>query len=118
FARLTRNSMHNSCHSRQDERLKHLEQLPDCSTHAQVLTKMYTEQLLRREEMAAFENSLLPHQKAVMADGLTIPERAIIEHNMVAASRIYDNIRFSELGTLLGIEAKRAEKVAARMITE
>jgi len=34
----------------------------------------------------------------ITADGFTIPERAVIEHNMVAASRVYDNIRFSELG--------------------
>lgn len=32
-------------------------------------------------------------------DGFTILEKAVIEHNMVAASRVYDNIRFKELGT-------------------
>lgn len=37
---------------------------------------------------------------------------------MVAASKVYDNIRFSELGNLLEIDAPKAEKVAARMIGE
>lgn len=37
---------------------------------------------------------------------------------MQACGRLYDNIRIEELGHLLGIEARRAEKMAARMITE
>ena len=37
---------------------------------------------------------------------------------MQACGRLYDNIRIDELGHLLGIEARRAEKMAARMITE
>ena len=40
--------------------------------------------------------SLSKTEKAVAGDGLTILERAVIEHNMVAASKIYDNIAFEE----------------------
>ncbi|CAM9897786.1 unnamed protein product [Pylaiella littoralis] len=101
-----------------DERVESLARVPGFSTHAQVLTKMYTEQILRKHEMEAFEESLMPHQKAITAEGLPIPERAVMEHNMVASSRIYDNVTFKELGTLLQIPRKQAEKVAARMITE
>ena len=79
---------------------------------------MYKEQILRRNELAAFEASLMPHQKAVAGDGLTILERAVIEHNMVAASKIYDNIAFEQLGVLLEIGAEKAERVAARMVSE
>ena len=60
----------------------------------------------------------MPHQKAVAGDGLTILERAVIEHNMVAASKIYDNIAFEQLGVLLEIGAEKAERVAARMVSE
>jgi ABC-type phosphate transport system ATPase subunit len=35
-------------------------------------------------------------------------EKAIIEHNMVAASKVYDNIHFSELGKLLEVDAGQA----------
>ncbi|CAM9739967.1 unnamed protein product [Ascophyllum nodosum] len=101
-----------------DERVESLIRVPGLSTHPQVLTKMYTEQILRKHEMEAFEESLMTHQKAIRADGMTIPERAVMEHNMVASSRIYDNVRFEELGTLLQIPRQQAEKVAARMITE
>ncbi|CAN0166423.1 unnamed protein product [Discosporangium mesarthrocarpum] len=101
-----------------DDRLEGLALVPEFRTHPQVLNKMYTEQLLRKSEMAAFEASLMTHQKAVMGDGLTIPERAVIEHNMVASSCTYENVRFTELGNLLQIPKEKAEKVAARMITE
>jgi COP9 signalosome complex subunit 4 len=37
---------------------------------------------------------------------------------MLATSRIYDNITFVELGSILRLDAGRAEKVAARMISE
>jgi len=36
--------------------------------------------------------------RTVAGDGFTILEKAIVEHNMVAASKVYDNIRFPELG--------------------
>ncbi len=45
------------------------------------------------------------------ADGFTILEKAIIEHNMLATGKIYDNIRISELANILLIDERRAEKV-------
>eukprot|EP00566_Odontella_aurita_P011855 CAMPEP_0113579290 /NCGR_PEP_ID=MMETSP0015_2-20120614/29990_1 /TAXON_ID=2838 /ORGANISM="Odontella" /LENGTH=389 /DNA_ID=CAMNT_0000483261 /DNA_START=182 /DNA_END=1348 /DNA_ORIENTATION=+ /assembly_acc=CAM_ASM_000160 len=101
-----------------DERLSQLDSLPEFETHSAVLTKMYMNQVLRKDELTKFENSLAPHQKAVMGDGLTIVERAVIEHNMVAVSKLYTSIYFKELGQLLGVEAARAEKVAAKMIMD
>lgn len=74
-----------------DERLVSLELVDGFATHAQVLSKMYMQQVLRRSELRAFEEGLAPHQKAVMADGLTIPQRAIIEHNMVLIISLSQN---------------------------
>ena len=101
-----------------DDRLEALAMLQAFSSHPSVLRKMYTEQLLRIEELTVFEASLSPHQKAVTSDGFTVIEKAVIEHNMLATGKIYDNIRFYELGNLLRLDAARAEKVAASMITE
>ncbi|OQS02115.1 COP9 signalosome complex subunit [Thraustotheca clavata] len=94
-----------------DERIKSME-------HAPILEKLYLEQRLRRSDIAAFEESLLPHQKAKLANGFTVVEQSFLEHNMLAVSRIYTSMYFSELGTLLGVDAKKAEKVAATMIGE
>jgi COP9 signalosome complex subunit 4 len=101
-----------------DERLSQLDLVDGYATHGQVLSKMYLQHVLRRNELRAFEEGLKDHQKAVMGDGLTIPQRAIIEHNMAAAYKIYENIHFTELGSLLEISTLKAEQIAARMITE
>ncbi len=69
-------------------------------------------------QVAAFAQGLRPHQKAVTADGSTVLKRAVVEHNLAAASRLYLNIYFAELGALLGVPAERAEAVASRMIAE
>ena len=69
-------------------------------------------------QVAAFAQGLRPHQKAVTADGSTVLERAVVEHNLAAAGRLYMNIYFAELGALLGVSADKAEGVASRMIAE
>jgi COP9 signalosome complex subunit 4 len=81
-----------------------------------MLEKMFTDRIVRRAEMEKFQGLLAPHQNAMTASGMTLLERAVIEHNMLAASRIYTNITFAELGGLLGIGARKAEELARKMI--
>ena len=50
--------------------------------------------------------------------GSSILERAVTEHNLLAASKLYNNITFLELGALLEVDPLRAEKIASQMITE
>jgi len=94
-----------------DERSQQLELYP-------VLEKMYLERVLRKSEVARLQASLRPHQMAVTADGSTVLDRAVIEHNLLSASRLYNNITFEELGSLLEISPQRAEKVASAMMKE
>jgi len=83
-----------------------------------VLEKMFLERILKKEEITAFSNSLLTHQKARTAGGKTILEQAVIEHNLLAASKVYNNITFDELATLLDVTPDVAEKIASKMISE
>eukprot|EP01125_Pyxidicula_operculata_P011716 TRINITY_DN3839_c0_g1_i1.p1 TRINITY_DN3839_c0_g1~~TRINITY_DN3839_c0_g1_i1.p1 ORF type:complete len:402 (-),score=122.50 TRINITY_DN3839_c0_g1_i1:50-1255(-) len=83
-----------------------------------VLEKMFMERILKKDEIKAFEESLLGHQKAVMAGGKTILEQAVIEHNLLAASKVYNNITFDELAVMLDVTPEMAEKIASRMIAE
>ena len=53
-----------------------------------------------------------------MSDGMTILEHAVIEHNLLAASKLYNNITLKGPGQLLEITAEKAERIASRMITE
>ena len=101
-----------------DERVQGLEHVAGMSSHAAVLAKMYTEQFLQAEELSTFEASLKPHQQATTSEGYTIMEKAMMEHNMHAAGKIYDNIHVSELGHLLKMSPQQAEKMAAKMISE
>eukprot|EP00812_Abedinium_dasypus_P012229 NODE_5758_length_557_cov_261.697211.p1 GENE.NODE_5758_length_557_cov_261.697211~~NODE_5758_length_557_cov_261.697211.p1 ORF type:complete len:155 (-),score=61.16 NODE_5758_length_557_cov_261.697211:75-539(-) len=84
----------------------------------EILQKMFLERLIRRSEVQKFEESLLPHQQATMPDGQTVLERAVLQHNVLAASRVYRNMRLPDLGALLEVTPERAEKIAAKMIGE
>ncbi|CAO3650969.1 unnamed protein product [Cunninghamella echinulata] len=95
-----------------DERTHHL---PSFS----ILEKTYLERVIRPNEVSEFVTTLKPHHVAKLADNsTTVFDRAIIEHNLLAASKIYNNITIEELGTLLNISSEQAEQVAAHMIGE
>eukprot|EP00962_Isochrysis_galbana_P018348 scaffold5296_cov105-Isochrysis_galbana.AAC.12 len=83
-----------------------------------VLEKMVMDRLLRRDEIEAFAASLASHQKARLEDSTTVLDRAVIEHNMLATSRLYDNISFVQLAELLGIDPDKAERIASAMLIE
>jgi len=94
-----------------DERIRSVE-------HFEILHKMFMERLIRGSEVHKFEEGLLPHQKANLADGATVLERAVLQHNVLAASRVYKNMRLPDLGLLLEVPPDKAEKIAAKMIAE
>eukprot|EP01062_Namystynia_karyoxenos_P063129 TRINITY_DN5594_c0_g3_i1.p1 TRINITY_DN5594_c0_g3~~TRINITY_DN5594_c0_g3_i1.p1 ORF type:complete len:413 (+),score=188.77 TRINITY_DN5594_c0_g3_i1:92-1330(+) len=83
-----------------------------------ILEKMFLERILRPAEIAALEKHLEPHHKSLDADGQTVLQKAVVQHNLLAASKLYYNISFEELGALLNIPAEKAERVAANMIIE
>ena len=83
-----------------------------------ILEKIFLNRLLSPDEVKAFAAKLAPHQLAKTADGSTVLDKAVLEHNLLAASRLYSNIGFSQLGVLLGIDAIRAEDYAAQMIEQ
>ncbi|XP_045476204.1 COP9 signalosome complex subunit 4 [Harmonia axyridis] len=83
-----------------------------------ILEKMYLERIIHKSELIELGALLQAHQKATTIDGSTILDRAIIEHNLLSASKLYNNISFIELGALLEIDQEKAEKIASQMITE
>lgn len=83
-----------------------------------MLEKVYSERILRAEEVEAFGRTLKPHQLAVGEDGLTVLARSVSEHNLLSASKLYNNITVEQLGQLLGVGSDIAEETAAKMISE
>ena len=79
---------------------------------------MHLDRLVGVDEVRAFASKLAAHQLATTADGSTVLEKAMIEHNLLAASRLYANLDFDSLGKLLGLEKGRAEEYAARMLEQ
>ena len=83
-----------------------------------MLQRMSTERLISAADSTAFAQQLPVHMRATDKDGVTFFDDAVMEHNVLAASRIYTSITFTSLGNLLGVDPRRAEKVAARMVNK
>ena len=83
-----------------------------------ILEKMFLDRLLSSTEVAAFADKLAPHQLAVTSDGSTVLAKAVIEHNLLAVSRLYNNIGAAELGNLLDLNAEKAEEYASGMLEQ
>ncbi|KAH9899865.1 hypothetical protein C8Q73DRAFT_743706 [Cubamyces lactineus] len=109
-----------------------------------ILLKMFHDRILRPNEIKEFEGTLKPHQLAKIAissnDRLasavdeddqasdptistrkgpsTVLDRAVMEHNLLASSKIYNNITFRGLGALLDLTPGAAETMARRMIEQ
>lgn len=83
-----------------------------------VLEKMYLERLIKKSDVKEFESLLQPHHKALTSDGSSILEYSCIQHNLLAASKLYNTITLDGLGALLEVSADRAERIASKMISE
>ncbi|KAG6876256.1 hypothetical protein C0993_004668 [Termitomyces sp. T159_Od127] len=108
-----------------------------------ILSKMFLDHILRPAEVKEFEKTLKAHQLAKIAissndrlasagryDGIdesatstrtgpaTVLDRAVMEHNLLASSQIYNNITFGGLGALLDLTPGAAETMARKMIEQ
>ncbi|ORY62484.1 COP9 signalosome complex subunit 4 [Pseudomassariella vexata] len=83
-----------------------------------MLEKMFFDRLLAPAEVEKFAQGLSPHQLATTSDGSTVLAKAVVEHNLLGASRLYSNIGFEALGALLGLDAEKAEDTTAKMIEQ
>mgnify|MGYP000183841771 CR=1 FL=1 len=87
-----------------------------CKSCFSLLDKVFLQRVISNEEMNKFSSVLMPHHRAITSEGWTLVQRAVIEHNLLAVSALYRSVTFDNLGKILGIPAKKSEKVAARMI--
>jgi len=94
-----------------DERSKEIEEYG-------IMQKIFLNRLLTSAEVDAFSEKLAPHQKALTADGSTVLHKAVLEHNLLAASRLYRNIYTNQLGKILGVNADKAQEYTALMIEQ
>ena len=90
-----------------------------------ILEKIFMDRLLTADEVKSLSEKLMPHQLALTADGSTVLDKAVIEHNLLAASKLYENIKVEALGAILGLKesgdlsaGEKAEAYAARMLEQ
>ncbi|KAG0149968.1 hypothetical protein CROQUDRAFT_668861 [Cronartium quercuum f. sp. fusiforme G11] len=114
--------------------------------HHTILSKMFLGQIIRSAELVEFERGLRPHQLAQlpasgsvhqeedddkkddpMRDGpvrqvkqgpQTVFDRAMMQHNLLATSKIYDHVTLKGLGIIVGLTAGAVEVMARTMIQE
>lgn len=97
-----------------DERSRRLDIFP-------LLESIHMGRLLSKEQVDGFRPTLQAHQLRQTKDGEDgdiVLDQAVIEHNVLAVSRMYNNIGLDQLGALLNVTAEKAEKTARVMISE
>lgn len=83
-----------------------------------ILEQLYENRILDQEDVKKFAEELEPHQLALMSDGVTVLDRAVLEHNLLAISRVFSCISFPRVAALIGMELPQAEDTVAKMITQ
>jgi COP9 signalosome complex subunit 4 len=86
----------------------------------EILDKVYLQQLVLPREVKRFSTLLSKHRHARIDSQhiLNVLDTAIIQHNLVACSKLYINISFLSLARLLHITQDRAQDIVATMIRE
>lgn len=83
-----------------------------------ILQSMHLQRLISPADYEAFAATLAEHQLARMSDGLTVLQKAMFEHNLLAVSKVYANISVPRLSELLGMDEERAEQMTASMVQQ
>jgi len=82
------------------------------------LEALYVGRFVTKKEIDEFQQMLADHQLKKTKEGWTLLEKASIEHNLIAAAKVYDSILLEDLGGVLGVTEQKAEEIAANMIAE
>jgi COP9 signalosome complex subunit 4 len=85
---------------------------------AKLVEKMFMERLIAKSDYEAFEQTLAEHQMRLTKEGWTLLQKAVIEHNLIATSKVYSNISMADLALILNVDADGAENIAASMIAQ
>jgi COP9 signalosome complex subunit 4 len=71
------------------------------------LEALYVGRFVSKKEIEEFQESLAEHQLKKTKEGWTLLEKASIEHNLIAAAKVYNNIKLEDLGLVLGVTEQK-----------
>lgn len=63
------------------------------------------ERLIAKSDYEVFETTLAEHQMRLTKEGWTLLRKAVIEHNLIATSKLYNNITMADLAKILEVDA-------------
>ncbi|KAL9910894.1 COP9 signalosome complex subunit 4-like [Glossina fuscipes fuscipes] len=81
-----------------------------------LIGKLYYNVIIKPSDLKDFKAILQPHHKITTSDGRTLLERAINEHNLISVSKIYNDISFEQLASLVERTPTYVQIVAAELI--
>jgi len=84
----------------------------------EILKKMFLERIISPSEMSALSETLSEAHRSNKSGGDTVAERAIMQHNVLAAARVYKNMKIERLAELLHTTPFKAESIVGNMINE
>ena len=61
------------------------------------------DRIIKKKDLEIFSSKLLKYHKAKVSDDINVLDRAIIEHNIVAVSKIYETISIQSLASILEV---------------
>jgi len=83
-----------------------------------LIEKMLLERFIVKSD---YENLVLEeHQNRVLPgkEGWTLLQKAVVEHNIIAVSKLYTCVSINDLSAILDLTPEKAESTAATMISE
>jgi len=83
-----------------------------------LVEKMFMERLIHKSDYEEFEKTLAEHQMRLTREGWTLLQKAVIEHNLIATSKLYSNITMDALAVILEVTKDSAESIASNMIAQ
>jgi COP9 signalosome complex subunit 4 len=102
--------------------------LPEYTRHAEMAILMHQRQIVPPAHVLAVEATLADHQRVVTTTHhLTILQRSVVQHNLMAVSQLYESIHLHQLASILNMvdqsstnknSVKMAEQITAQMIQE
>jgi len=76
------------------------------------------DRIVTQKEKTSFADKLSQHQKGQVTPDMSILDKAIIEHNIVSISKLFEEVSYETLIRMLDITKTQTERIIHTMISE
>ena len=84
-----------------------------------ILEKVFLDRLLEGDDVDAFRHALGDQDRGQMGRwGLDVVQLAIVQHNLLACSKLYKNVEIGSLARLFGVDEELTTAVVSAMVGE